>query len=496
MEFIGYTELIFAVVCFLFLHHLNSKKLPTNWPLIGMLPSLLLNLHRVLDFCTYFLSKNDFTFVFKGVWFTTATDIVITSDPANIRYIFNTNFSNYPKGPEFKELFDVLGDGIFNVDSDEWKHQRRVAQQIIHDKKFISSLEQSSCSKVQDGLIPVLDHVVEQNLVIDMQDMFKRFTFDNNAIMLSGTDPCCLTKKFEKFACVDAFDDIEEAIFYRHALPEKWWKLQRWLGVGIEKKLSDAREVLDQFISQCISNKREKIKAGENEKKGVDLLTLYMAQDEAFGSKSEIFLRDTMFNFMFAGRNTVSATLTWFFFLLSKNPKVEMKIIEELESKGGASPEKMFDMEKLKGCVYLYSALCECLRIFPTVPFEHKRPAGPDVLPSGHVVDSNSKIMPVLYAMGRMEALWGKDCLEFRPERWISASGGVDYVPSYKFMAFNSGPRTCLGKEIAFTQMRMVAATILYNYHTEVDENHSIAFQNSTTLYMKHGMKVRLRRRF
>ncbi|PIA47896.1 hypothetical protein AQUCO_01400474v1 [Aquilegia coerulea] len=501
MEFIGYPEMIFAAVCFLSLHHLRSKTLPTNWPFLGMLPSLVVNLNRVHDWCTEYLVRNGCTFVFEGPWFTNMNHIVVTSDPANMRHIFNTNFSNYPKGAEFNEFFDILGDGIFNADLDSWKTQRKLAHHFINDKKFQSFLEQTSVVKVESGLIPVLDHVCEQNLVVDLQDLLKRFTFDTTLILLSGIDPCCLAIEFDKFPYVDALDDAEEAIFHRHVIPVNLWKLQRFLGIGKEKKLSEAKETLDQFIARCISTKRElqcdKVKSKEEEKNGVDLLTAYMEQDD--GSKSDMFFRDTVLNFLVAGRSTLSAALTWFFWLVSNNPIVEAKLIEEL--KKAISPEnedkkvKMFDTEDLKGLVYLHGAFCEVLRLFPSVPFEHKTPLHPDILPSGHKVDSETKILPMLYSMGRMEVVWGKDCLDFKPERWITEEGGIKYVPSYKFMAFNSGPRTCLGKEIAFTQMRMVAATILYNYQIEIVEGHPISPKNSIILYMKHGMKVRIGRR-
>ncbi|PIA47894.1 hypothetical protein AQUCO_01400472v1 [Aquilegia coerulea] len=501
MEFIGYPEMIFATVCSLILHYLNSKTALTNWPLIGMLPSLLLNLHRLHDWATDILSKSGCTFVFKGPWFTNMNNIVVTSDPANMRHIFITNFSNYPKGAEYYEFFDIMGDGIFNADLDSWKTQRKMALQFLNHKKFQSYLEQYSFNKVENGLIPVLEHVLEQNLVLDLQDLFKRYTFDTATIFLTGTDPCSLTTEYNKWRpYINALDDAEEAVLYRHAIPVNCWKLQRWLGIGKEKKLINAKEILDQFIAQCIKTKRasqhQKRENKEQEEKSIDLMTLYM---EEF-CVSDKFLRDTMMNFMAAGRGT-SAALTWFFWLVSKNPAVETKLIEELKStkksaeKEGSKILKMFDTEELKGLVYLHGAFCEALRLFPSVPFEHKRPLQPDILPSGHKVDSKTKILPLLYSMGRMEEVWGKDCLEFRPERWISEEGGIKYVPSYKFMAFNAGPRTCLGKEIVFTQMRSVAATLLYNYQVEVVEGHSISLKNSIILNMNHGMNTRIKRR-
>ncbi|CBI21517.3 unnamed protein product, partial [Vitis vinifera] len=49
----------------------------------------------------------------------------------------------------------------------------------------------------------------------------------------------------------------------------------------------------------------------------VDLQDLFQSTMEL---KSNKFLRDTIVNFLLAGRDTTSAALTWFFWLVSKNP--------------------------------------------------------------------------------------------------------------------------------------------------------------------------------
>ncbi|KAL0395574.1 UNVERIFIED_CONTAM: Noroxomaritidine synthase [Sesamum calycinum] len=118
------------------------------------------------------------------------------------------------------------------------------------------------------------------------------------------------------------------------------------------------------------------------------------------------------------------------------------------------------------------------------------------MLPSGHYVHPKMKILFSLYAMGRMDYIWGKDSKEFKPERWITERGTIKYEPSYKFLAFNAGPRTCLGKEVAFTQLKAVAAAIIHNYQVEVVKGHIVIPNVSVILYMKHGLKVRVSKRW
>lgn len=98
--------------------------------------------------------------------------------------------------------------------------------------------------------------------------------------------------------------------------------------------------------------------------------------------------------------------------------------------------------------------------------------------------------------MGRMESIWGDDSWEFKPERWITNRHMIRREPSYKFLSFNAGPRTCIGKQVAFTQIKAVGATIFHNYNFEMVKGHIVDPNVSIILYMKHGLKVRIARRF
>ncbi|KAK2664235.1 hypothetical protein Ddye_002809 [Dipteronia dyeriana] len=498
MAFIGLFEVFLSVICFFILHHLtnNNNGNPKNFPVVGMLPELLLNVHHIHDWSTQILERCQCTFLFKGPWFS-RMDILATTDPANIHYIMSSNFTNYPKGPEFKQIFDVLGDGIFNSDSDSWKNQRKVALALINHQSFHRFMLKTSRDKVENGMIPILEHVSKQDISVDLQDLFKRFTFDSTCILITGYDPGCLSVEFPQVLFSRALEDAEESIFYRHIVPETLWKLQRWIGIGEEKKMKISKKILDEIMVEYIRRKRSE-ELSKLPVEGLDLLTSYMKN----GEKDDKFLKDTVLNFMIAGRDTTASALTWFFWLVSKNPKVETRIREELES---IIPDRKsgkwlkFDIQELNQLVYLHGAICEALRLYPPVPFQHKAPVKPDILPSGHRVVPSTKILFFLYALGRMKSLWGEDCLEFKPERWISERGRIKREASYKFLAFNAGPRTCIGKEVAFTQIKIVAASIIHNYNVQVEEDDPATANGpnlSIILQMKHGLKARVFKRW
>ncbi|KAH6810363.1 hypothetical protein C2S51_024125 [Perilla frutescens var. frutescens] len=482
----------------------NHKKAAWNWPMIGMLPALLLHAGRVHDVCTEVLGRTRRgTFVFRGPWFA-SMEILGTVNPANVHYITSANFVNFPKGPRFRQMFDVLGDGIFNSDSDSWRRQRKVARALISHDRFLRGVAEISREKVAGGLVPVLEAACRKGEVLDLQEIFQRLTFDTTCVLVTGYDPGCLAVELPEIPFSKAMDDVEETIFARHLLPESVWKLQRWLGVGSERKMSRARRVLDDVIGKYIAMKREKLLLDDEREDSVgdgssDLLTSYI-NGGGGGDGDQGFLRDTVLNFMIAGRDTTSSALTWFTWLVSTHPRVESKLRDELKlvvpaPQGRDDQCRVFEVEETSKLVYLHAALCEALRLYPPVPFQHKEPVEPDILPSGHYVHPKMKVVVFLYAMGRMESIWGKDCSEFMPERWISERGTIKHEPSYKFLAFNAGPRTCLGKAVAFAQMKAVAATLVHNYRVSVVPGHRAAPNCSVILYMRDGLKVRVAKR-
>ncbi|XP_010450996.1 PREDICTED: alkane hydroxylase MAH1-like [Camelina sativa] len=135
------------------------------------------------------------------------------------------------------------------------------------------------------------------------------------------------------------------------------------------------------------------------------------------------------------------------------------------------------------------------MRLYPPIPFQRKSAIKPDFLPSGHKVDADSTIIIFLYAMGRMRAIWGEDAAEFKPERWVSETGGLRHESSYKFFSFNAGPRACLGKHISMIQLKTVVLEILQDYDIEVLKEQKIEPYPGVILRMKNGLNVTVKNR-
>ncbi|KAM3288504.1 alkane hydroxylase MAH1 [Capsicum chacoense] len=489
----------FTYIIWFILYRRTKTSAPTDWPILRELPAVIMNFQRGHEYMTEVLIEYGGTYEFKGPIFANV-DMFFTCDPANIHHIFSKNFSNYPKGPEFRKIFEILGNGIFNVDDELWELHRKTTMSIMSHAKFQSLLERTTWGIIDKGLRPILDAFAKQAKTLDLQDVLQRFSFDSITKLLLDHDPRSLSIDLPYLSYEKAFGVALDALLLRHIVPEHIWKLKKWLRVGSEKKLIQACEAFDQFIYPCISRKLEELMHNSTTKdEEFAFLNAYIKMYNQWNNGDlgtlQTFLRDTFLNLMFAGRDTTSAALTWFFWLLAKNPLVEKKIREEIQQQLHVKEDenlKFFNKEESRKLIYLHGALCETLRFFPSVSLEHKVPLDHDILPSGHRVSPKTRMILPFYSMGRMETLWGKDCLEFKPERWISELGRIKHEPSFKFPAFNAGPRTCLGKEMAFTQMKIVAATIIHNYNIQILEPENVSPTTSIIMQVKNGLMVKV----
>ncbi|XP_071686978.1 alkane hydroxylase MAH1-like [Rutidosis leptorrhynchoides] len=498
-----FSLLLILMTFLMFIINMNQNRrsvILINWPIIGMVPGLVLNTHRIHDYMTEILTQTDGTFMFKGPWFANM-DMLITTNPLDVRHVLFKNFNNYPKGDKFRNIFDIFGDGILTSEGPLWDIQRKITTCLFKHANYQSLLETVIWDKLENGLLPILESISNNAKEIDLQELFDRFTFDNTCKLLLDHDPESLSLDLPYVSCQKAPHDVGETIFHRHYTPQIIWKLKQLLRWSDEKNFKDAWKTLDDFIYKCLIQKQNdcnKTNDEEHEEGKTSLLTTFMIdiKDQCgdFGEPTKI-LRDMILSLMLAGKDTISSALSWFFYLLAKNPIVEEKILEEICIHLEVNVGERWSAKDGGEMVYLNGALNESLRLFPPIPLNHKSPLQPEILPSGHKVDRNMQIFLCFYSMGRMKSIWGEDCMEFKPERWISSTGRIKHEPSYKFTTFNAGPRSCLGKDMSLSQMKIVTSTIIYRYHIELVEGSCLVPADSIVLKMKHGLKVRLTKR-
>ncbi|CAL5044890.1 unnamed protein product [Urochloa decumbens] len=391
---------------------------------------------------------------------------------------------------------DLFGDGIFATDGKKWRHQRKLAShefstRVLRD--FSSVVFRINAARLAEKI----SSAAANRTAIDMQDLLMKTTMDSifkvgfgfELNTLSGSDEPSI--QFSK-----AFDEANFLVFHRYV--DIFWKLKRFLNIGLEAKLKRNIEIIDNFVMKLINLKREQMKNAHDSKGREDILTRFiLASEEDPETMNDCYLRDIVLNFLIAGKDTTASTLSWFFYMLCKNPivqdKVALEINESLECAEEHNVEN-FTARLNEGAIekmhYLHAAITETLRLYPAVPVDGKIADEDDTLPNGHRVIKGDGVNYMIYAMGRMTYLWGTDAEEFRPERWL-VNGVFQQENPYKFVAFNAGPRICLGKEFAYRQMKIMAATLIHFFRFKLeDESKEPTYKVMFTLHMEGGLHL------
>lgn len=363
-------DVVMAVVAILIMSVIKQRKLAARnrgamlWPVLGILPTLYINLDHIYDWVTEVLRRCGGTFPYHGASFCGAHGVV-TSDPANVEYMLKTNFANFPKGRYFRERFiDFLGDGIFNADDESWKEQRKTASFEMHSSRFVAFSARTMTELVHGKLLKLLKMVPDS---IDLQDVFLRFTFDNISAAAFGVDTGCLTVNQNEVLPVvpfaKAFEDATELTLFRFIVPPFVWRILKALNVGTEKKLRSAIEQVHEFVDKTVSDRRTELNESRGSNEKFDLLSRLVEEEQRTSAGnlrfSEKFIKDFCISFILAGRDTSSVALTWFFWLLEQNPRVESNILEELHDIINLrdiqipDDEVVFSIEELKKMNYL-----------------------------------------------------------------------------------------------------------------------------------------------
>jgi cytochrome P450 len=143
--------------------------------------------------------------------------IILTADPENIKAILATQFSDFGKGEPFHEDWkEFLGDSIFTTDGDAWHASRNLIRpQFVKDRvsdldtfeKHVQILMRAIANGGVKGMLGVASDNVAQGRVIDVSDLFFRYTLDSATDFLLGSSVDSLETPVQDFA--EAFSEVQ-----------------------------------------------------------------------------------------------------------------------------------------------------------------------------------------------------------------------------------------------------------------------------------------------
>ncbi|KAK0624940.1 cytochrome P450 [Bombardia bombarda] len=174
------------------------------------------------------------------------------------------------------------------------------------------------------------------------------------------------------------------------------------------------------------------------------------------------------------GSETTATLLSGVTFLLLTNPTALATLTAEVRSAFKSEDDITFSSVSV--LPYLLACLDEALRMYPPVPTGLPRvvPRGGASI-CGNYVPENSVVAIHQWAMYHNGKHF-KDAFGYHPERWLGGSGGEEgkdeWAGDHKeaFQPFHLGARNCIGKNLAYIEMRLILARVLWNFDMRIAE--------------------------
>lgn len=396
-------------------------------------------------------------------------DVFFLQNPRDIETVLLTSRANFVKHSFFwKHVTAIFGKGLLTSEGDFWLKQRRLAAPAFHPDRIASygqvmtEFTERHVSKWRDGEV----RDVHQDMMHLTMEIVSKTLFD----VAVDED----VQQIER-----SFDAVISEIAKRFRRP---FRIPDAVPIPGNLRYNRGVAVLDRLVRRILADRQAR--PGD---RGDLLSMLLAARDDDGRPMSDRQLRDELITLFVAGHETTAISLSWSFFLLSKNPAVEERLFAEIrESLGGRLPV-VADVPRLR---YTQAVFQESIRLYPPA-YVIGREALSDCVIGGYRVPARATIYFSPWVLHR-DRRWFESPGEFRPERWLD--GSTAGLPKYAYIPFGGGPRICIGERFATMEAVLIVATILRRFRLEMAGPDPVPLQ-SITLRPQGGPRMRITRR-
>ncbi|KAE8153754.1 benzoate 4-monooxygenase cytochrome P450 [Aspergillus avenaceus] len=316
---------------------------------------------------------------------------------------------------------------------------------------------------------------------VDMTRWYNFATFDIIGDLAFGEPFKCLQDSHYHPYVTTVFRSVKGTHLMRPflVLPKALLKL------AVPRSLQKAMEGNYRLTSEKV------IRRLELETSRPDFITYILKHNDEKGLRlSEIKANASIL--IIAGSETTATLLSGCTFYLMKNPACYKRLVEEI--RGAFNQESEINIHSIAKLQYLHAVLEESLRVYPPVPAILPRtvPKGGAFINGRHVPEGTSVSMAYFSAFRAKSNFVDPD--SFIPERWLeNRDPRFEFDKREALQPFSYGPRNCLGKNLAYTEMRLIMTRILWNFDLSLEPScHDWANQLSFTVWEKKPLMINL----
>lgn len=196
------------------------------------------------------------------------------------------------------------------------------------------------------------------------------------------------------------------------------------------------RSEVDTLIHALID---ERLQLGRTDRDALAVLLAARNKDGTPMTRTQ--LRDNVMSLILAGHETTASQLAWAFQLLAHHPRVQRRLIEEVDEDNDDA--------------YLTATIQEVLRHRPVFLFTIPRAVKRVIEIGGWTYHPPAHLLGCIYLLHHNPDLYPEPD-EFRPERFLEGQPNP-----YTYLPWGGGRRRCPGSHLALLEMKTVLRTVL-----------------------------------
>lgn len=392
--------------------------------------------------------------------------VILVSDPGLIEEILVTDARHYIKHFGARAYKVLLGNGLVTSEGELWREQRRLIQPAFHKTPVQAYASDMS------ALIAQLLESWQPGQRIDVHGEFTNLAACIALKTLFGLDNPGGQSRFAK--------SLRLAVDLVNARLRALFKFPYWMPTPANQRLKRLASELSQIADRFIEESKAQ---GEDANNLISSLVRLAGKQGSSMSMQQ--LRDEAMTLYISAHETTALGLTWTWYLLARHPEAQQGLAAEWRTVLAGRDPAASDLSALP---YTAAVIAESLRLYPPVPLVGREATG-DVELGGFRVRRGGTILISPWVCHR-DASRFPDPESFRPERWTS--GLAHDLHRFAYIPFGGGPRVCIGRNFALTEIALVLATLGQRYRFTVEDGEDVDVNPQITLQPARRIHARL----
>ncbi|NXG48504.1 CP24A protein, partial [Psilopogon haemacephalus] len=461
-------------------HPLAALPGPPSWPLMGSLPHVLWRggLKRQHEALAEYHRRFGEIFRMK----LGAFDSVHIAAPCLLEALYRQE-SSCPQRLEIKPWkayrdYRDEGYGMLILEGKDWQRVRSAFQKKLMKPREVAKLD-ATLNEVLEDFMHRIDDICNNNgQMKDIYSEFNKWSFESICLVLYGKRFGLLQQDVEEESLnfIKAVKTMMATFGMMMVTPVE---LHKGLNTKVWQAHTRAWDDIFRTAKYSIDCRLEKHTASPQED--------FLCDIYSGGQLSKKELYATIAELQIAGVETTANSLLWVLYNLSRNPHVQQKLFQEIESVLAATESP--SAENLKNMPYLKACLKESMRLTPSVPFttrtiDMEMVLGDYVLPKGTVLVINS------HALGCNEEYFS-GWTQFKPERWFQKKS----INPFSHVPFGIGKRMCIGRRLAELQLHLALCWLVRKYQIIATDSKPVETLHLGTLIPSRELPIAFHRR-